>query len=44
MEPLEKDHTPKPMTASENVILTLKVLGGGGVLLFLLWLVEQYQK
>ena len=37
----ELDSTPKPLGAAQNVLLTLKILGGAAVLLLLLWFVDQ---
>ena len=37
-EPLKNDHTPKPLSVRQNLILTAKVLVGAAILLTLLWL------
>ena len=35
----EQSFVPKPLTATQNVILTLKIMGVAGILGLLLWLV-----
>ena len=35
--PADNAHTPRPLTLSENIVLTLKVLGGLGALGAALW-------
>ena len=35
------DHDPKPLTLAQNLMLTLKVLGGGGVLAGAIWAIDR---
>lgn len=37
---MEKDYTPKPMTAGQNMMLMLKILGISAVVMGLLWLAD----
>ena len=40
-EPAEHDFKPKPLTAGQNIVLTLKIMGGAAILGLLLWLLER---
>lgn len=40
-EPPQRDFNPKPLTLGQNVVLTLKVIGGAAILGSLLWLLER---
>ena len=40
-EPPEHDFKPKPLTAAQNIVLTLKIMGGAAILGLLLWLLER---
>jgi hypothetical protein len=37
----ELDHSPKPMTAWQTIVMTAKVLAGGAAILLLLWLLDK---
>ena len=38
----ERDATPKPPTLKETIVLSLRLLVGGGALLLLFWYVDNH--
>lgn len=44
LEPVETAGTPasKPLTAAQNLILTVKILLGGGTLVGAIWALDQF--
>lgn len=38
----EEQHTPRNLSRSENLILTIKIVLGGGAVLALIWGIDQW--
>jgi hypothetical protein len=43
-DPSQRDFKPKPLTVVQNLVLTLKILGGLTIVGLLLWLLDRPNK